>query len=178
MLLKLLLRNAFRHKLRAGLTICGICVAILAFGLLRTIVSAWYAGVDASSSTRLVTRNAISLIFPLPLSYKDKIRSVEGVKIVSLGNWFGGIYIEEKNFFANFAVDSNTYLDLYPEFVIPPDQKLSFIEEPDIIRKILVHLDLWETRNHDPPTEKYTQIPELTYDDFYSQLPFADAWIQ
>jgi len=129
MLLKLLLRNAFRHKLRAGLTICGICVAILAFGLLRTVVSAWYAGVDASSSTRLVTRNAISLIFPLPLSYKDKIRSVEGVKIVSLGNWFGGIYIEEKNFFANFAVDSKTYLDLYPEFVIPPDQKLSFLKE-------------------------------------------------
>jgi len=129
MLLKLLFRNAFRHKLRAVLTICGICVAILAFGLLRTVVSAWYAGVDASSSTRLVTRNAISLVFPLPLSYKDKIRGVEGVKIVSLGNWFGGIYIEEKNFFANFAVDSKTYLDLYPEFVIPPDQKLSFLKE-------------------------------------------------
>jgi len=129
MLLKLLFRNAFRHKLRAGLTICGICVAILAFGLLRTVVSAWYAGVDASSSTRLVTRNAISLVFPLPLSYKEKIRGVEGVKIVSLGNWFGGIYIEEKNFFANFAVDSKTYLDLYPEFVIPPDQKLSFLKE-------------------------------------------------
>lgn len=129
MLLKLLLRNAFRHKLRAGLTICGICVAILAFGLLRTVVSAWYAGVNASSSTRLVTRNAISLVFPLPLSYEDKIRGVEGVKMVSLGNWFGGIYIEEKNFFANFAVDSKTYLDLYPEFVIPPDQKLSFLKE-------------------------------------------------
>ncbi|MDQ1331411.1 MAG: putative transport system permease protein [Thermodesulfobacteriota bacterium] len=129
MLLKLLIRNAFRHKLRAGLTVCGICVAILAFGLLRTVISAWYAGVEASSSTRLVTRNAISLIFPLPLSYKDKIRGAEGVKIVSLGNWFGGIYIEEKNFFANFAVDSKTYLDLYPEFVIPPDQKLSFLKE-------------------------------------------------
>ncbi len=129
MLLKLLFRNAFRHKLRAGLTICGICVAILAFGLLRTVVSAWYAGVDASSSTRLVTRNSISLIFPLPLSYKDKIRGVEGVKMVSLGNWFGGIYIEEKNFFANFAVDSKTYLDLYPEFVIPSEQKLSFLKD-------------------------------------------------
>lgn len=129
MLLKLLFRNAFRHKLRASLTICGICVAILAFGLLRTVVSAWYAGVDASSATRLVTRNSISLIFPLPLSYKDKIRGVEGVKMVSLGNWFGGIYIEEKNFFANFAVDSKTYLDLYPEFVIPTEQKLSFLKD-------------------------------------------------
>ena len=129
MLLKLLFRNAFRHRLRTALTVCGICVAILAFGLLRTVVSAWYAGVDASSATRLVTRNAISLVFPMPLSYKEKIRGVEGVKIVSLGNWFGGIYIEEKNFFANFAVDSKTYLDLYPEFVIPAGQKLSFLKE-------------------------------------------------
>ena len=55
---------------------------------------------------------------------------------------------------------------------------ISFIEEPDVIQKILVHLNLWETRNHDPPAAKYTQIPELTYDDAYSQLPFADAWIQ
>ena len=60
---------------------------------------------EASSANRLVTRNAISLIFPLPLSYKEKIRSVDGVSIVSYGNWFGGVYIDEKNFFANFAVE-------------------------------------------------------------------------
>jgi len=55
---------------------------------------------------------------------------------------------------------------------------ISFIEEPDIIRKILAHLDLWETRNHDPPTEKHTQIPEMTYDYSYSKLPFADDRVQ
>lgn len=129
MLLKLLFRNAFRHRLRTFLTVCGICVAILAFGLLRTVVSAWYAGVDASSATRLVTRNSISLIFPLPLSYKEKIRGVEGVKLVSLGNWFGGIYKEEKNFFANFAVETKSYLDIYPEFIIPEDQKQALLKE-------------------------------------------------
>ena len=118
LLLKILFRNAFRHKLRTGLTILGIAIAILAFGLLRTVISAWYAGVEASSATRLVTRNAISLIFPLPLSYQDKIRQVNGVKTVSYGNWFGGIYIEEKNFFANFAVEPRSYLELYPEFVL------------------------------------------------------------
>ncbi|MBU4009711.1 MAG: ABC transporter permease, partial [Proteobacteria bacterium] len=90
MILKLLFRNAFRHRLRTVLTICGICVAILAFGLLRTVISAWYAGVNASSATRLVTRNSISLIFPLPISYKEKIRNVDGVKLVSAGSWFGG----------------------------------------------------------------------------------------
>ncbi|MBA3035659.1 MAG: FtsX-like permease family protein [Desulfobacterium sp.] len=129
MLLKLLFRNAFRHRLRTVLTICGICVAILAFGLLRTVISAWYAGVNASSATRLVTRNSISLIFPLPISYKEKIRNVDGVKLVSAGSWFGGFYINEKNFFANFAVESKSYLDLYPEFVIPSDQKSSYLKE-------------------------------------------------
>jgi putative ABC transport system permease protein len=74
MLLKLVLRNAFRHRLRSLLTVLGMCVAILAFALLRTVVSAWYAGVEASSANRLITRNSISLVFPLPLSYREKIR--------------------------------------------------------------------------------------------------------
>jgi putative ABC transport system permease protein len=129
MLLKLLFRNAFRHRLRTLLTIGGISVAILAFGLLRTVITAWYAGVEASSASRLVTRNAISLIFPLPLSYKEKIRSVDGVSIVSYGNWFGGIYIDEKNFFANFAVEPRSYLTLYPEFLLSGDETAAFFRE-------------------------------------------------
>ena len=129
MLLKLLLRNAFRHRLRTLLTIGGIAVAILAFGLLRTVITAWYAGVAASSANRLVTRNAISLIFPLPLSYKEKIRAVDGVSIVSYGNWFGGVYIEEKNFFANFAVEPISYFDLYPEFLLSDDERAAFFRE-------------------------------------------------
>jgi putative ABC transport system permease protein len=128
-LLKLLIRNAFRHKLRTSLTILSITIAILAFGLLRTFIGAWYAGAEASSAARLVTRNSISLIFSLPLSYKDKIRQIEGVKEVSWGNWFGGIYIEEKNFFANFAVEPITYLNLYPEYILPPDQRETFLRD-------------------------------------------------
>jgi len=77
----------------------------------------------------LVTRNAISLIFSLPISYKEKIRSVNGVSIVSYGNWFGGIYIEEKNFFANFAVEPVTYLNLYPEFILSEEQKTAFFRD-------------------------------------------------
>lgn len=125
-ILKILIRNAFRHKLRTLLTILGITVAILAFGLLRTFINAWYGGVEASSASRLVTRSSISLIFHLPLSYKDKIRQVDGVKVVSWGTWFGGIYIDEKNFFANFAVDAKSYLELYPEFILSPEEKIAF----------------------------------------------------
>lgn len=128
-ILKILIRNAFRHKLRTSLTILGITIAILAFGLLRTFISAWYGGVEASSATRLVTRSAISLIFPLPLSYKEKIRQTEGVKTVSWGNWFGGIYKDEKHFFANFAVDARSYLDLYPEYLLSPEEEKAFLRD-------------------------------------------------
>lgn len=127
--LKLLIRNAFRHKLRTGLTVLGITIAILAFGLLRTVISAWYAGVEASSATRLVTRNAISLVFFLPLSYKEKIRQAPGVKHVSYADWFGGVYISEKNFFPNFAVDAKTVFDIFPELVLSEDQKKDFLRD-------------------------------------------------
>ncbi len=127
--LKLFFRNAFRHKLRTGLTILGITIAILAFGMLRTMVSGWYAGVEASSANRLVIRNAISLVFPLPLAYKDKLRQVSGVTLVSWGNWFGGVYIEEKNFFPNFAVEPRSFLALYPEYLLPDMQRASFLSD-------------------------------------------------
>ena len=126
-LLKLLSRNAFRHRLRTFLTILGITVAILAFGLLQTVVSAWYAGANASSSTRLISRNAISLIFSLPIAYQERIRRIEGVSSVSYANWFGGVYVTEKNFFPSFAIEPKSYLALYPEFVLPPDEKQAFL---------------------------------------------------
>lgn len=128
-LLKLIIRNAFRHKLRSILTVVGIAIAIIAFGLLSTLVGLWYHGVEASSASRLVTRNAISLIFPLPLSYKDRIRQVPGVKTVSYGNWFGGIYIDEKHFFANEAIEPKSFLELYPEFILTPEQKDAFLRD-------------------------------------------------
>jgi putative ABC transport system permease protein len=127
--LKILSRNAFRHRLRTLLTILGITIAILAFGLLRTVVSAWYAGVNASSATRLITRNAVSLVFTMPISYLERVRQIEGVAGVSYANWFGGVYIDEKNFFPNFAIEPKTYLDLYPEFDLPPEQKRAFISD-------------------------------------------------
>ena len=71
MLLALITRNATRHTLRTGLTVLGMVVAILAFGLLQTVVRAWYNNAEAASATRLVTRNSISLVFPLPLSYRQ-----------------------------------------------------------------------------------------------------------
>ena len=127
--LNLILRNALRHKLRTALTVLGLVVATLAFGLLQTVVGAWYAGANAASDTRLVTRNAISLAFFLPLSYENKIRGVDGVTKVAYGYWFGGIYQEPKNFFPQFAISAKSYLDLYPEFVLSDAERTAFLRD-------------------------------------------------
>jgi putative ABC transport system permease protein len=126
-MLKYIIRNAFRHKLRSLLTVTGVAIAILAFGLLRTLVGLWYLGVESSSSTRLVSRNAISLVFSLPMSYKERIRQIPGVTRVGAMNWFGGVYISEKNFFPNFAVEPRALLDLYPEYLLSPEEQKGFL---------------------------------------------------
>ena len=125
-LLKLILRNTMRQHLRATLTILGMAVAILAFCLLRTVVDAWYAGVSAASPNRLVTRSAVSLLFPLPISYRQKIQQVPGVQQVAYANWFAGVYIDERHFFPRMAVGPEQFFDLFPEFLIPDDQLKAF----------------------------------------------------
>jgi putative ABC transport system permease protein len=128
-MLKFTWRNTLRHPLRAALTILGMAVAVLAFCLLRTVVAAWYAGVSAASPARLVTRNAISLVFPLPIAYLPKIQAVPGIVGVAYGNWFGGVYIDERHFFPQFAVDVRRYFPIYPEYVMPEDQKQAFFQD-------------------------------------------------
>jgi putative ABC transport system permease protein len=125
--LKLIYKNIFRHKLRSLLTIAGLVVAILSFGLLQTVVHAWYAGADMSSANRLITRNATSLVFSLPAYYRERIKAIDGVNAVAISNWFGGLYKDQsfKNFFASFAVDDAMF-DLYPEFKVTPDELLAF----------------------------------------------------
>ncbi len=128
-MLKLTWRNTLRHPLRAALTILGMAVAVLAFTLLRTVVAAWYAGVSAASPARLVCRNAISLVFPLPMAYLTKVQSVPGVVSVAYGGWFGGTYIDEHHFFPKFAVEVRRYFAIYPEYVLPEGQKQAFFQD-------------------------------------------------
>ena len=128
-IVKLIIRNSFRHKLRSILTITGIAIAVIAFGLLRTVVTAWYAGVESSSVDRLVARDAVSFIFPLPYSYLDKISQIPGVEDVSYANWFGGTYIDKNNFFSRLAVDADNYFDVYPEFLLSKKELDDFKKE-------------------------------------------------
>jgi putative ABC transport system permease protein len=128
-LLKFVLRNALRHKVRAGLTVLGLAVALVAFGVLSTVVGAWYAAADKAAPTRLVTRNGVSLAFPLPLSYRDKIRAVDGVRAVSHATWFGGVYQNPKNFFAQFAIEPSSYLAMYPDFQFREEELRAFLHD-------------------------------------------------
>ena len=125
---KLIIKNAFRHRLRTLLTLVGLMIAVLAYGLLQTVVDAWYAGAAAASNGRLITRNSISLVFPLPVSYQNRIAGVDGVTKVGRSNWFGGVYQEPKNFFPQFAISDN-FLDMYPEFILPAEQKIAWLRD-------------------------------------------------
>jgi putative ABC transport system permease protein len=108
------IRNAFfRNTTRSLLTMAGVFVAALAFVFLRTVLDAWYANSEASAADRLVTRNAISLTQPLPYSYRDRVASVPGVSKVTFSNWFGGYYKDKRNFFANFAVEAPTAIEVF-----------------------------------------------------------------
>ncbi len=115
--------------MRAALTVLGMALAILAFALLRTVVEAWYGGVAASSPVRLVTRHAVSLIFPLPVSYLPKIQALPGVTNVAYAYWFEGTYIDKKHFFPQFAASLPSYLDCYPENLFPPGQKEALVRD-------------------------------------------------
>jgi putative ABC transport system permease protein len=130
--LRLVLKNAFRHKLRTALTIFGIAIAVLSFGFLRTVVTAWSYGVEASAANRMITRHSVSFIFPLPITYRDQIARIPGVKLVSWANWFQGGYKDPadfNNFFPRMGIDPETYFEAYPELIVPPDQLAAFKKE-------------------------------------------------
>ena len=127
-LFRIILRNLSRHKLRMLLTILGLALAVMAFAVIRSLVDSFYASTKAIPPDRLVTRSSVSIVFPLPIAYKEKIERVPGVQAVVYGNWFGGLYNNDfKNFFPSFAVGPANYLDVYSEYVIPPDQKEAYL---------------------------------------------------
>lgn len=127
-ILALTVRNSVRNPLRTTLTVMGIAIGVIAFSFLQTVLAAYYFGLDASSPNRLVARHRVSLFNLLPLAQAEKIRNVPGVTQVSWGIWFGGYYQDPKQFFGQIAVDPG-YLDLYPELVLPADQKQAWLAE-------------------------------------------------
>ena len=127
--LPLVLANLGRHKRRTILTMASVALALFLFASLRTVVTTLGAAANFGSARRLVVTHATGIVFVLPLSYANRLRALPGIEGVSWANWFGGRYGDGKRFFANFAVDAESYLDLYPEISVPPDQREAFLRE-------------------------------------------------
>jgi len=121
--------NLKRRKLRTILTVLSIFVAFLLYGLLCTIKEAFTAGVTTAGADRLIVRHKVSLIMNLPVTYKTRMERIPGVDTAMHWTWFNGIYQNEpKNFFGSFPVVPEELLSIYPEYVLPADQKEAWLK--------------------------------------------------
>jgi len=120
--LPLLWSSLWRKKLRTIFTLLSIFVAFLLFGLLMTIRTAFSFGVDIAGLDRLVLIHKVSLIMPLPISYLERLQATDGVALATHNTWFGGVYQDPSNFFAQIAVEPKTFLEIYPQYRLPPEQ--------------------------------------------------------
>ena len=127
--LRLVLKSLFAHPLRSILTMASLAVAIFLLCVLRSLVVSLDAGVRAATSNRLVVQSAVSLFVNLPKSYLQKLESVGGVSEVARVQWFGGYYREPANFFAQFAVDPQEFLTIFPEIQVTEGSLERFLTE-------------------------------------------------
>ena len=118
----------FRSKTRTSLTLLSVIAAFLLFGMLDSVRVAFNSGGEVAGANRMITSSRLSITQMLPYSLTEQIRATPGVKKAAFAAWFGGIYRDPKNFFANFSVSPN-YLDLYPEFKIAEAQKKAWLAD-------------------------------------------------
>jgi putative ABC transport system permease protein len=126
---RLVWANLKRKKVRTTLTIGSFMVAFFLFGILAAVRMAFSFRVDVAGVDRLDVINRVSLILPLPYSYRDRLLQMQGVSGVTYAAWFSGIYQDQRNFFPQFAVDKDTWLDVYSEYVVPQDQRDAFLRD-------------------------------------------------
>jgi putative ABC transport system permease protein len=150
--LPLLFANLFRKKIRTVLTIGSFFVALLLFALLAALRAGFNQGIDVAGADRLVVVGRTGLIQPLPLTYLERLRRLPGVKEVAHATWFGGIYQDPKNFFAQFAVDPEQWRSMYPEFVVDEAQWRDFKADRQgvIIGRKLAARFGWKIGDHIP----------------------------
>ena len=152
--LALVWSNLKRKKLRTALTILSILVAFLLFGFLCAIKEAFVAGVSMAGADRLVVRHKVSLIQSLPRSYEERIAGMPGVAAVVHQSWFGGIYQEPKNFFPTIPVEPEKFLEMYPEYVLPSEQKEAWLQTRTgaIVGRLTAERFQWKIGDHVPIT--------------------------
>jgi putative ABC transport system permease protein len=126
---RLIIANLLRKKIRLLLTIGSFAVALFLFAFLAVVKDAFGRGADVAGADRLIIINRTSIINPIPLSYRDRILRIPGVKVITHDNWFGGVYQDEKNFFPQFVIDPENQRQVYPELMVPDDQWNAFVKD-------------------------------------------------
>src|SRR5690349_14504111 len=126
---KLIFKNILRNKRRTLLTISSLVVSLFLIISLATILTEFDRGGEEASPLRLISRHAVSLGFFIPMAHLQKIKAVPGVKEAMPISWFGGIYKDEKNFFANFAVDASKLREVVSEVKMSDADWQSFIND-------------------------------------------------
>lgn len=125
----LVFSNLRRRPLRTAFTLGSIIVAFLMFGVLGAMTRAFSAGAELAGADRLLVIHKVSLVQPLPESYRQRIRQVDGVLRVSAATWFGGVYQDDSNQLPTFPVDDETYLQIYPEYVVSPEGRQRWLAD-------------------------------------------------
>ena len=127
--LPLVWKNLWRRRIRTIFTLACIFIAFLLFGMLMTIRAAFSFGVELAGVDRLVLIHKVSLIQPLPVNYQARLATVPGVQAVTHNTWFGGIYQDPSNFFAQIAMEPAVYFPMYPEFRLAPEQMQAWLAD-------------------------------------------------
>jgi putative ABC transport system permease protein len=148
----LVLANLFRKKFRTILTVGSFATALFLYGILAVVRGAFNQGLTVAGADRLVVLNKVSIIQPLPLSYRDRLLRIPGVTQVTFANWFGGVSQDERNFFPQFAIDRDTYRQMYPEFVISDAEWQAFLADREgcIVGEALVERFKWKLGDRIP----------------------------
>jgi hypothetical protein len=136
----LLWSSLWRKKIRTIFTLAAVFIAFVLFGLLMTIRTAFSFGVEIAGLDRLVIIHKVSLIMPLPIAYQERLRATEGVDIVSHQSWFGGVYQDPSNFFAQMVVEPEPFMKIYPEFTISPEHVTAWMADR---QGAIVGVDRW-----------------------------------
>ncbi len=151
-LVRLIWKNTTRNPRRTVLTISSIMVSIFLVSTLQAIVDnlEQLGKGSGSSHLRLIVHRATSMTQPLPVAYKQRIAALPGVKYVGSGNWFGGLYIDERNFFANFATDVDDFDKINDEYQIPPEELAAWKQERSaaLVGRKLMEKYGWKSGDH------------------------------
>ena len=127
--LPLIFANLRRKKIRTTLTVGSFIVAFFLFGLLGAIRYGFRQGIEVAGADRLVVIGRTSIIQPLPLTYLERLKRIPGVRHAAHSTWFGGVYQDPKNFFAQFAIVPEDWRQMYPEFVVDKAQWKDFLAD-------------------------------------------------